>query len=377
LQAIFETSPVGILVLDQQGNVSMVNPTAEALFGQPLVEHLPQNQWAAHYHLFHPDGTPYKASELPSFQALSEGYETTGVEMVIRRPNAWQVHLLVNSAPIRQEEGTIVGSVTIFLDITPFAEEERLRSEFVESAAHEFRSPLTVIKGYAEVAMRDPSIKNTRISRELTMIVDAADRASQLANELLRAAQLHLPPLLLHRQIVNLSRLVEESVAKRKQQPGGDKYEFKVSTVPVEVEGDKALLSEALTDILEQAEAAMPKGGPIEVVVSAWDGMSSVRVTDHGPEIPADRIALLFQPFTVPNPAEPQTPRRPTLLLYLARRIIEESGGWIRAESTPEATTVSISLPRRFRPVSAAGPNGVSPIPAPSLPSPNEQTKSE
>ena len=356
LQAIFETSPVGILVLDQNGDVTNVNPTAEALIGQPFIKTLPADRWPEHYQLYHPDGTLYKASELPSFRAIHEGRETAGTEMVVRRPNGWQVHLLVNSAPVRQENGAIIGSVTIFLDITPFAEEERLRSEFVESAAHEFRSPLTVIKGYAEVAMRDPTIKNARVERELSMIVDAADRASRLANELLRAAQLHLPPLLLHRQIVDLSRLVDQAVTNRKSQPGGDKYDFQVSTVPVEVEGDAALLNEALVDLLIQAETAMPRGGPIEVVVSAWDGMSSVRVTDHGPEIPADRIATLFQPFTVPNPAQPQVSQRPTLLLYLARRIIEESGGWIRAESTPQATTVSISLPRRFRSAAATGP---------------------
>ncbi|HUX87460.1 MAG TPA: cache domain-containing protein [Chloroflexota bacterium] len=369
LQTIFETSPVGIVVLDQSGEVTDVNPTAEALLGQPFIKDLPPDRWPEQYHMYHPDGTLFKVSELPSLQALREGRETAGVEMVIRRPNGWQAHLLANSAPVRQENGAIMGSVTIFLDITPFVEEERLRSEFVESAAHEFRSPLTVIKGYAEVAMRDPTIKNARVERELSMIVDASDRASRLADELLRAAQLHLPPLLLHRQLVDLSPLVNQTVAKQKRLPGGDKYQFRVTTVPVEVEGDAALLEEALTDILSQAEAAMPLGGPIEVVVSAWDGMSSVRVTDHGPEIPPDRIATLFQPFTVPNPAQPQVSLRPTLLLYLARRIIEESGGWIRAESTPQATTISISLPRRFRSASAAGPtssarNGRPPRPA-------------
>lgn len=349
LRTIFETSPIGIIVVDADGNIVMANPTADALVGRRLDGSSPHPVHLTELHLYHTDGTPYAYEDIPSIRALHEGQETVGLEVVVRRANGWQIHLLVNSAPIRQPGGQITGSVTVFLDITPFIEEERLRSEFVESAAHEFRGPLTVIKGYAEVAMRDPTVQGTRVCHELSMIVEAADRASHLADELLTSAKLHLPPLLLHYETVDLASLVREAVTEREAKLSKSKYHFSVETMPATVEGDPTLLKEALTDVIEQAETAMPSGGEIRIRLITWDGVCTVSVTDHGSVVPSEHLGLLFQPFTIPSAQTGAAiPNRSTLPLYLAKRIIQESGGWMRAESSEKGTTISFTLPRRF-----------------------------
>src|SRR5207244_4040674 len=101
--------------------------------------------------IYHPDGTPLPVTDFPAVRALTHGVTTTADELVLRRPNGWELHFLANAAPLRDRNGTIVGAVSVLVDITVLVEEERLRREFVLSAAHEFRNPLTVIKGYAEV----------------------------------------------------------------------------------------------------------------------------------------------------------------------------------------------------------------------------------
>ncbi|MBX6771071.1 MAG: HAMP domain-containing protein [Chloroflexi bacterium] len=358
LRGVLETSPAGIILLDPQERVVLANPAAEALLGQQIQPGLPASEFPVVYRLFRPDGTPYRYEELPIVRALREGVVILGEELTVRRPNGWQTRVLVNAAPLRETDGTIIGSVAIFFDVTPLAEEERLRREFVISAAHEFRHPLTVIKGYAEVAMRSSQVQETPVYHELQLIIDAVNRANTLADQLLRAAQTHLPTVVLHLERIHLDHLVADAVERLGQTLPAGRYHVKLDLKPAEVAGDSTLLSEAVSDLLRQAVEAMPAGGDIEVRVTAWDGIATVAVTDHGPPVPSEAMPFLFRPFgVVPPTAAPAMPPRPTLLLYLARRIIEESGGWIQARSAPEGTTISFSMPRAMLD-GPAGPGG-------------------
>jgi len=348
LSAILQTSPAGIIGVSTSDELVLANAAAERLLGIKLRPHSTSAQYPVLRRVYRPNGTVLTHDELPTSRAMREGVTIPGEEIVIRRPNGYETHLLVNAAPLREASGQIVGSVAAFFDITPLVEEERLRSEFVASAAHEFRHPLTVVKGYAEVALRNPAVQGTSVCHELEMIVDAADRANRLADQLLKSAQVHLPAVSLHREPIDLAKLARDEVARFEATLPKGQYHFVVETRPAEVEGDPGLLAEALADLLKQAEEAMPRGGEIGVCVSAWDGIATTAVADHGPTVPPEAIPYLFRPFgVVPSAATEATVSRPSLLLYLAKRIVEESGGWIRAESSPAKTTISFSLPRR------------------------------
>jgi two-component system OmpR family sensor kinase len=232
------------------------------------------------------------------------------------------------------------------VDISPLAEEERLRTEFVTSAAHEFRNPLTVIRGYAEIAKRDPQVQGSSVAHELDRILDAATRVETLADGLLRAAELHLPATVLRREVVDLARLSESTVHEFNETEAHDGHPFAVTAKPATVLGDPALLREAIVNLLRQAVAVTPSDKAIEVTVSTWDGIATLAVTDHGSEVPARELESLFAPFVLTVAPAGNAQARPVLLLYLARRIIEESGGWMRARSSPRGTTVSFTLPR-------------------------------
>jgi two-component system, OmpR family, phosphate regulon sensor histidine kinase PhoR len=347
LRAIVDTSPVGILVMTRDEHIALANPAAEALLGQTMSRSVPASSYSIVPRLFRTDGTPYPYDDLPIVRALRHGATIVGSEVVLRRPNGRENRFLVNAAPIREPDGTVVGSVAIFFDVTPLAEEQRLRTEFVVSAAQEFRNPLTVIKGYAEMAMRDASIRGTNVYRELERIVAAANRLGSLADDLVRSAQLHLPPLVLRHELVDLDRLAEYAVREFQAANLQPSQRIVVETKPAQVNGDATLLAEAITNLLRQATAATPSGGEIAVRVWTWDGIATVAVTDHGPVVSPDKIPALFRPFSIPGHEEQNgVATRPSLPLYLAKRIVEESGGWIRAQSSTGGTTISLTLPR-------------------------------
>ena len=360
LRAIVDTSPVGILVMARDERIVQANPAAESLLGETMTSPLPASRNAIIPRLFRSDGVPYPYDDLPIVRALRQGATIVGSEVVLRRPNGWESHFLVNAAPIREPDTKIVGSVAIFFDVTPVAEEGRLRTEFVVSAAQEFRNPLTVIKGYAEMAMRDPSIPGTNVYRELQRILDAANRLGRLSDDLVQSAQLHLPPLVLRNETVDLDRLADDVVRAFESSFPDSAHRVTVRAIPAKVEGDPALLGEAVTNLLRQAVTAMPNGGEIVVDVTTWDGIATIAVTDRGPTVSQDRIPSLFRPFSLPSHESPNgASARPSLLLYLAKRIVEESGGWARAQSSASGTTISLILPR-YAPeqsVEAAFPN--------------------
>jgi len=345
LRTILDTSPAGILVIRTDETVPLANPAAEALLGEKFVANVPARTYGVASHLFRADGQPYPYEDLPIIQSLRNGIEVSGAEIIVRRPNGWEAHLLVNSAPIRDGGGAINGAVAVFFDVSALAEEERLRNEFVTSAAHEFRNPLTVIKGYAEIAMRDASVKDTPVYRELARILDAADRVERLAVDLQHAAQMHLTPITLHKEVVDLSALAVSVVQEFQDTDPDHRYDVNVKSKTVPVEGDPSLLREAVDDVIRQAKSVSPTGCNIIVKVWSWDGISNLSVTDFGPRVAPEAIPALFNPFT-PIAVHEEAHHRPALLLYLAKRIVEESGGWIRGESSEAGTTITLTLPR-------------------------------
>jgi|GEM_PF-2271428 len=349
LKAILDTSPAGILVMAPDETIKLSNPATDSLLGETFQPDVPAWKYDIVSHLYRPDGQRLRYEDLPIVQSLRTGAVVSGVEVIVRRINGWELHLLVNSAPIRNARGEIAGSVSAFFDVSALAEEERLRNEFVVSAAHEFRNPLTVIKGYAEVAMREPSIQSSPVSKELARILSAADRVERLADDLQHAAQMHLTPITLHKEVVNLAELAESVVRDHRSVDPNHVYMVTAKTPTIEVEGDPALLREALDDMVRQAASASPVGSKVEVRAWAWDGVSNLSVTDHGPPVAAEAVPVLFNPFS-PLATQQETQQRPVLLLYLAKRIIEESGGWIRGESNGNGTTVTVTLPRYIAP---------------------------
>lgn len=368
LRAIVNTSPAGILVMAPDERIVLENPAAEALLGESLLLKPEAASHAAASRLFHPDGQPFRFEDVPVVRALRTGATVAGVEVVLRRSNGSERHLLVNAAPILSPGGQIEGAVAVFFDISPLAEEERLRKEFVQTAAHEFRNPLTVIKGYAEVAMKNGAIQGTSVGQDLERIVDAADRVTRLADDLLRSAQLHLPPVVLRAAVINLADLAKSAIDQQQSSDPSHTYHLKIESQKAMVEGDPALLREAVDDLLRQAAQVTPSGGIVGACVSAWDGICTIAVTDHGPSVAPEEIPNLFLPFAAPSAAQIQEMQRPALLLYSAKRIIEESGGWIRAQSSPQVTTISFTLPR-YNPERTGPPvpTSASPLATPAL----------
>jgi len=117
LNAIIAHAPEGIVITDEKGRIIHANPTAEEIYQRPVPYGEDYESHAA-LAFSYPDGTPYIPRDLPLTRSVLDGETVLEEELVITLPDGRERDLLVNTAPLRDEQGKIMGGIGIFQDIT-------------------------------------------------------------------------------------------------------------------------------------------------------------------------------------------------------------------------------------------------------------------
>lgn len=344
LQAVLDTAPVGIVFLSAPDvRPLLFNKAAENILGRPLASVGP-DEMPAYYGILRPSGELFPPEDLPISRSL-RGQTSTGVEMLVSQPSGRQVFILMNSAPLCDAKGQIVGVILAFQDITPIKEQERLRDEFISAAAHELKTPVTTIKGYAQL-MRQGALQPGREGEVFEAINSQTDRINRRVQEMLEAIRLRKAPPELLRVRFDLGELASKVVRRMQAMTGIHRLLFD-SEGPAPVNADRERIEEVLVSLLDNAMKFSPKGGDIEVRVWADKGEALVSVRDHGVGIPRERQSHIFEPFyeAVPSGA-PGYRGVVALSLYLSKLTIERHRGriWFTSEEG-KGSTFYFSLP--------------------------------
>ncbi|MHB1159633.1 MAG: ATP-binding protein [Chloroflexota bacterium] len=334
LRTLIDTAPVGIaFYLAPDGRVELLNRTAEAILGTPPTARMSVSDQAAFYLVSRPSGEPFPPEELPVSRSL-RGESCVGVDLLIRQPSGRELYLLVNSSPIRDAEGQIVGAVATLQDITRVKEQERLRDEFLATASHELKTPVTSIKGYVQLMQHwAPGGHEPREGKAFEVINVQADRITRRVQEMLEVARLRAAPPQLHRVRFDLGELASQVVAQMQATTEIHRLLFQREAA-APVDADRERIEDVLVALLDNALRYSPGGG--EIVVRVWtrDGDAVVSVRDQGVGIPLERQAHIFEPFYEPvPPGAPGYRSVAPLSLYLSKLAIERHGGRIWFES--------------------------------------------
>ena len=226
----------------------------------------------------------------------------------------------------------------------------RVRDEFLSIASHELRTPVTTVKGTAQMLLRALErgrLDDARLERALRALVRAGRRLTELTDDLLDVSHQRTGLFVLRPRRLDLGALARE-VANRQR---GLLTERHPLTVVAEdgcvVEADRYRLEHVLTNLLENAAKYSPDGGPIQVVVRPDGDGALLEVRDTGIGLPAGAAGAIFEPFgRAANAVARQIPGL-GLGLHIARDVVDRHGGRIWAESAGEGhgTTLRIWLP--------------------------------
>jgi PAS domain S-box-containing protein len=227
----------------------------------------------------------------------------------------------------------------------------RARDEFLSIASHELRTPVTSIKGFAQVALRAKEmgrLDEERLTRSLQSINRVSDRLAKLIEDLLDVSRLRTERLRLSPERIDLASFVNGFLTRYADQMD-DPHRLK-REVPrsCAVAADPVRLEQVLLNLLDNAVKYSPDGGEIRVAVRCRPGEAIVSVADRGVGIPPAALRAIFEPFGRAVNAERLAIPGMGLGLSICRGIVERLGGriWAESEGEDKGATVSIALPR-------------------------------
>jgi two-component system OmpR family sensor kinase len=223
------------------------------------------------------------------------------------------------------------------------ASEERLR-RFVADASHELRTPITSIRGYAELFRRGAADRPEDLERAMRRIEDEGARMGVLVDDLLLLARLDQGRPLV-REPVDLSGIVSDAVADARAVDPDRTVEL-VSEESVTVVGDQLRLRQLLANLLDNARTHTPPGTPVTVRVSRSDDTATIEVADRGPGMSEEEASRVFERFYRGDPSRSRASGGTGLGLSIARAIVEAHGGTISVASAPDqGATFTVSFP--------------------------------
>jgi len=337
LAAIVEANPTALLLMDRSGRVVAANPAlaeltgtdSEGLIGAPVEDLIP---------LEDESGQPLTLT-LPTgpAPAVERGYlhypEAEGKPYV-------QVTVTGQTGP----EQTLESYVASVVDLTAYKETEDTKRGFLAGMSHELKTPLSLIRGYAET-LRYPKVRDDDelYAESLDVILTETETLTRLVERLLQAARLEAGGLRLDIDQVNLGPVIEQLVEEFSQAHPGHQWQVDVSPELPVIAGDRLQLRQVLQNLLANAVKYSPDGTNVHVTASpAADGVR-VSVRDEGAGMTAETQQHLFERFYRAS----DEVEGAGLGLYMSRAIVEAHGGTISAVSAPgEGSTFTVVLPQ-------------------------------
>ena len=344
LEALVDTSPVGVLVLDAEtGRAVSFNREARRIAESLRTPGHPHEQLLEVMSLRRADGSEVSLREFPVAQLLRSGGTMRAEEMLLSVPDGRSVRVLVNATPIRAD-GDAVGSVVITVqDLAALDEIERLRTEFLGLVGHELRAPLAAIKGSATTLLEEAAALDPAEMREFhRIIVEQANHMRGLIGDLLDAGRIDSGTLSVAPEPSEVAELVER--ARNTFVGAGGRHGIAVD-LPAGLPramADRRRIVQVLNNLFANAARHAPESALIRVSAVREDALVAVSVADEGRGVAPELLPRLFDKH-----AGDGSKAGHGLGLAICKGLVEAHGGRIRAESggADLGTTVTFTLP--------------------------------
>jgi signal transduction histidine kinase len=225
----------------------------------------------------------------------------------------------------------------------------QVRDTFLTTAAHELKTPLTVLLGNVQLLqrrlMRDGTLQE-REARQLRVVGEQALRLNQLISSMLDISRLETRQLTINKAPLDLATLVQRVVDDVRPTLSIHKLQVLLPSEPVLILGDDMRLEQVLHNLLSNAVKYSPLGGQIGVTLECRNGMACVAVADQGIGIPAENLPNLFQRFYRADNVDPRQITGVGIGLFVVRAIVELHDGHVDVASTSgQGSTFTICVP--------------------------------
>ncbi len=347
LNAITTSTPDLIFAKDRQGDILMANPAWMQAVG--------------------------KAGRLDDKERLvMESGEAMNLEETLNEST-----YLTTKAPLRDEQGRVVGLIGISTDITErkraqreleklVVAEQRLRAEaeranrakdeFLAIVSHELRSPLNALRGWSHLLVTTQPPEPALIERATKAIKRNVDAQTRLIDDLLDTSRIVSGKLTIERRVVNLVEIVLAALDAAR--PGAAAKSIELRFTPhdpaVMVVGDAGRLQQLVSNLLSNAVKFTPERGAVSVLLLKNGERVQVQVKDTGIGIASEFLPHVFDRFTQADTSATRRAGGLGIGLALVRHIALLHGGQVRADSAGEGRGATFTIDLPAAPASAA-----------------------
>ena len=342
LKAVVEHTSDGIAVLDGTGAVEMWSSAMTRITGVTHADAIA-------------DGiSPDALTALRALAVAHSGARSEATQLTITRTDGEARDVSVSVVKARPGQGRERMTILTVHDVTAQARADRLKSDFVATISHELRTPITPIKGYAQLLLaRGDDMTPEKRTHALTLIAERADHLGRLVEDLLmasRASGTHAVPSKLSADPTphDLCELVSQ--ASQNFMALGERLALEQPFGAVPVFCDEVRTVQIVSNLISNAAKYSPEDEPILVRVlpsEFGDSMSRVEVIDRGQGISADDIERVFERFYRVEDSLTMRTSGSGLGLYIARELTNAMGGTLTVRSQPgQGSTFTLGLPR-------------------------------
>jgi signal transduction histidine kinase len=332
LRALLDSTPAPGFALDPERHLFFANRalsdllkvTEEVLVGKTVAELVELMGNAL------PNPADYRAR----LESLAGDADKTAAELVEYKTDRRLVFQEI-SQPIRRSDGTHLGRLFLYLDVTRERERDETKSEFISIASHELRTPMTSIKGSLDLLLGGFAGDLNEETKELLDIAQSGcERLIRLINDILDLSKVEAGRMQLRLQPMSLLDSVERSVRTIKSYADGFRVKLAIECPepPPDVLGDSDRMDQVVTNLLGNAVKFSPADATVSVALACRPEVVECRVIDTGPGIPADQVERIFDRF---QQGQGQSRKKggTGLGLAIAQALVQQHGGRIWVES--------------------------------------------
>lgn len=315
LEAILKSMDSGVIAVDRNYNIIMVNPYVKKIFGIDIDKDIMGENLLDSIRNF----------ELENILALNnEEYQEMKIQWPVERDLRIKTADIIN----RNEH---IGTVAVVQDITDIRRLENMRSQFVANVSHELKTPLTSIKGFSET-LREVDDPELRI-KFLDIINDESERLTRLINDILTLSDIEQQREM-KRDVVRVNCIAKDvyNLIKNSADKKNVSIIIKGEDVP-DLIGDIDKFKQMIINLMDNAVKYSEDGDSVVVEIGVKNNNCVISIEDTGMGIPKEQIPRLFERFYRVDKARSRANGGTGLGLAIVKHILISFNGAIEVES--------------------------------------------
>ncbi len=336
-RGLLEAAPDAMVVVDQAGEIVLLNVQAEKQFGYRRDELIGQKITN-----IIPIGFAERliADDLRTADDALAQQIGTGIELTALRKNGSEFPIEIMLSPLKSDEGILVTAAIRDISVRnrQTARVKRLKDEFIATVSHELRTPLTSIAGALSLLSAGSGGKLPKTASQFIEIAYTnSKRLVRLINDVLDIEKIEAGKFELVLEPVDIHSVLEQAMEDTQAYAKSHSVRIRIEASPKlsEVQSDPDWLVQIVTNLLANAIKFSPPDGEVVLAAAMRDGLTHISVRDHGPGVPADFKPQIFEKFAQADGSDTRQKGGTGLGLSIVKQMVTRLGGEVGFDDAP------------------------------------------